>query len=47
MDGIEIAGHPGANLHAVDGDEPADILVLIDDVALERRSNRHLRRRRR
>ena len=47
MDGVEISGHPGAHLDAVDGDEPADIFVLIDHAALDRRGDGHLRRRRR
>jgi Transposase DDE domain len=42
-----VAGHPGAYLDAVDGHEPADILVLVDDAAFDRGGNGHLRRRRR
>ena len=47
MDAVEVAGHPGANFDAVDGDEAADIFVLIDHAALGRGGNGHLRRRRR
>src|SRR5262249_62161096 len=36
MDLIEVARHAGTHLHDVDRHEAADILVLIDDAALER-----------
>src|SRR5262249_14884214 len=46
MDLIEVAGDAGADLDRVDGDEAADILVLVDDGTRDRGGNRHLRRRR-
>ena len=47
IDSIEITRHAGAHLDRIDGDEAADILVIVDDVALDRRRDRHRRRRRR
>ena len=47
MDGREVAGKPGAHLDQIDGDEAADILVLIDHRALHRLRHGHGRRRRR
>ena len=41
MHRVEIAGHTGAHLDRIDGDEAADILVLVDDGALDRRRDRH------
>ena len=46
MDAVEIAGHARAHLDRVDGDEAADILVIVDDVAFDRRRDRDGRRRR-
>ena len=41
----EIPGNARANLDQINGDEAADILVLIDDRALHRRRYGHRRRR--
>ena len=47
MHAVEIAGHAGAHLDAIDRNESADIFVVVDDVALHRLRHRHGRRRRR
>src|SRR5262249_49722346 len=47
MDGVEISGHPGPHLDAVDRDEPAEIFVLIDHAALGWHGDGYLRRGRR
>ena len=47
MDLVEIAGHARADLDRVHRDEAPDILVLIDDGALDRLRHRHGGRRRR
>ena len=46
MDLGQVSGHARAHLDRVDGDEAADIFVLIDDRALHRLRHRHRRRRR-
>jgi hypothetical protein len=44
---VEVARYTRAHLDHVDGHEATDIFVLIDDGALDRLGDRHLRRRRR
>ena len=44
---LQVAGHAGPHLDDIDGDEAADIFVLVDDGALGRLGDRHGRRRRR
>jgi hypothetical protein len=45
MHAIEIAGDAGADLDRIDRNETTDILVIVDDVALDRACHRHRRRR--
>ena len=47
VDGVEVARHARAHLDGVDGDEAADVLVLVGDHAFGGLGDRHLRRRRR
>jgi hypothetical protein len=47
MDGIQVAGDARAHLHGVDGDEAADVLLLVRHHLLHRLSDGDLWRRRR
>ncbi len=46
MDLVEIAGNARSHLDEVEGDEAADIFVVVGDEFLDRLGDRHLGRRR-